>query len=213
MKVKIHGDVLLLLAFYVPPPFNSTTLSIGFGFMAMHPSISVLWLGGFNVLDPSIDRLCRSTTTLPPTHPTRFARMLLDFNLVDTWRTINPTTKAYSCYSMSHIDLILISQSLQPRLTAAGFSPRSLSDHCPYWATLSLPHKKTPATWRLNPFWLTLLPQDDDIVADWEQYLAINEGTATPQSVWDAFKLHDSQHVLIRSNAPQHKLLRKRQRT
>lgn len=65
---------------------------------------------------------------------------------------------------------------------------------------LSLRHDKPPATWRLNPFWLSLFPEDDDIATDWEQYLAINEGTATPQLVWDAFKIHARMTLTMRIN-------------
>lgn len=206
LKVKLHGEILLLLAFYVPPPFSSAILTAGFGFMALQPSIPVVWLGDFNnVHDPNMDRLCRSTTAPPPAHPTWFARMLSDFNLIDTWRSKNPTMRSNSCFSPSHhsmsrIDLVLLSQFLLPRLVGVGFSSRSLSDHCPYWTTLSLPHNKPPVTWRLNPFWLTLFPEDDDIAADWEQCLAINEGTSTPQIVWDTFKLHARMTLTTRIN-------------
>lgn len=34
---RLHGDLVLLMAFYVPPPFNSATLSGGFSFMVLHP--------------------------------------------------------------------------------------------------------------------------------------------------------------------------------
>lgn len=146
LKIKLHGEILLLLAFYVPPPFSLAILTAGFGFKALHPSIPVVWLEDFNnVLDPNMDRLCRSTTTPPPAHPTRFARMLTDFNLVDTWRFRNSITRAYSCFSPSHhsmsrIDLILLSQSLLLRLAGVGLFPSSLSDHCPYLTMLSLPN-------------------------------------------------------------------------
>lgn len=196
LKAKIHGDTLLLMAFYVPPPFSAGVIAAGFDFMALHPGTPAVWLGDFNnVLDPAIDRLNTSTTEPMASHPTRFARLLSDFNLVDAWRTRNPADKRFSCFSTSHramsrIDLILVSKVLLPRLLDAGFSPRSLSDHCPYWAMLSVPHNRPPTSWRLNPFWLTLLPEEDDLSTEWGNYFHINEGSASVQVVWEAFKKH-----------------------
>lgn len=92
--------------------------------------------------------------------------------------------------NLSRIDLILISKTLLPRLIDAGFSPRSLSDHCPYWVKLSIHHNRPPFTWRLNPFWLTLFPAEDDLSSHWTQFFETNEGTASPQIVWEAFKKH-----------------------
>lgn len=139
LKAKLLGDLILILAFYVRPPFNSTVLVAGFDFMALYPNIPAIWLGDFNnVLDPALDRMSRSAPLPVSPHPTRFARLLTDFNLADTWRARNPTSRAYSCFSTSHhsmssIDLILVSKTLLPRLTDIGFSPRSLPllDHTP----------------------------------------------------------------------------------
>lgn len=104
LKVKIHGDPILLLAYYVPPPFQFSTLTKGFDFMAMYPNTPAIWLGDFNtVLDPTLDRLAGSLSTTAPRHPTRFARLLDDFNLVDTWRYKHPTLRAYSCFSTSYV--------------------------------------------------------------------------------------------------------------
>lgn len=62
-KAKLHGEMILLLAFYVPPQFQSSILSEGFNFMALHPNVPAMWLGDFNnVLDPTLDRLTNSFT-------------------------------------------------------------------------------------------------------------------------------------------------------
>lgn len=39
---KIAGKLLLILAWYVPPPYNSSILSEGFVFMARYPSIPAI---------------------------------------------------------------------------------------------------------------------------------------------------------------------------
>lgn len=94
----------------------------------------------------------------------RFSRLFADFALIDTWRHLYPTCKAVSCSStpystMSHINLILLSQRLTPRLQEAGFCASVLSDHAPYWMTWTLFTKPPCPNWRLNPFWLNILPQ------------------------------------------------------
>lgn len=127
-------------------------------------------------LTPAWTRLHINTPVPTQSQSTRFAKLVENFNLVDTWRSVHPDAQAYSCFSsayhsMSRIDLLLISSSLLPRLQDAGIFPRSLSDHSPCWTTLRLPYSRLQVMWQLNPFWFTLLPEDDDIHTDWGQKL------------------------------------------
>lgn len=105
---------------------------------------------------------------------------------------------------MSRIDLILISKPLLPRLIDAGFSPRSLSDHCPYWVKLSLCHNRPPTSWRLNPFWLTLFPEEDGLSSNWTQFFKTNEGSASPQIVLETFKKHARMTLTAHINKLKH---------
>lgn len=94
LDATIYGDPILILAFYVPEPLNSTILAEGFSVMALHPSIPAIWLVDFNIiLNTSLDKIDRTPPTQPPPRNTRFARLIADFNLVDTWRSTNPTTR------------------------------------------------------------------------------------------------------------------------
>lgn len=44
------GDLkVLLLAFYIPPPFNFAVLQMGIAFMAQHPTVPAIWAGNFNM--------------------------------------------------------------------------------------------------------------------------------------------------------------------
>ena len=196
LSVKLYGEPFLLMAFYVPPPFSSTIVTEGLLYMTRHPSIQAVWLGDFDAtLNPTLDKLSPSPLpTTAPTH-TRFSRLISSFNLTDTWRFKFPLTQAYSCFSathntMSRIDFIFISNTLAPRLLGAEFAPRLLSDHSPYWISLSVPLDRPPRTWRLNPFWLTLLSEDDELDNSWRTYFSENDGSASPDIVWEAFKLH-----------------------
>lgn len=82
----------------------------------------------------------------------------------------------------------MISRILAPRLREAAFCPRLLSDHSPYWMTLTAPVDKPPRPWRLNPFWLSLLPDDDELVNTWKLYFTENDQSASPSAVWESFK-------------------------
>lgn len=54
--------------------------------------------------------------------------------------------------------------------------------------------------WRLNPFWLTMLPEDDNLTIDWGQYFLNNEGIASPPVGWDAFKMHIRSTLITKIN-------------
>lgn len=91
---------------------------------------------------------------------------------------------------MSHIDFIMISDVLLPMLEDSGYHTRSLSDHAPCWASLRLAPQAWPRTWRLHPFWLSALNNQDDIQREWQFYFNTNRGTASIGLIWEAFKLH-----------------------
>lgn len=132
------GLEVLLLAFYIPPPFQFAALREGVAFMTQHPTVPAIWIGDFNmVVDSYLDRLHPPTAS--PTQPTltRFGRFLLEFDMTDTWRLKHPNTSAYSCFTpsqaaMSYIDMIMLSPALTPYLHEVGFAARILSDHSPY---------------------------------------------------------------------------------
>lgn len=74
---------MLLLAYYVPPPFQFNILTEGLAFMSQFPTVPAIWLGDFNtVVDPSLDRLASVPTTPTPSHA-RFGKLLSEFALVD----------------------------------------------------------------------------------------------------------------------------------
>lgn len=116
--------------------------------MTRYPNIPAVWMGDFNTtLCPALDRLQTTQSLGSGTEKTTFSKMVSAFHLVDTWRHKFPQARAYSCFSsthnsMSHIDFILLSCTLTPRVLDTAFCPRLLSDHSPYWTTLSIPVAK-----------------------------------------------------------------------
>ena len=207
LSVKLYGEPFLLLAFYVPPPFAMTVILEGITFMANHPSIQAVWLGDFNTtLNPSLDRLAGTPPhNLGEVTTTKFSKLIASLHLIDSWRFKFPQKRLYSCFSathssMSRIDFILVSQVLTSRLSEAKFGPRLLSDHSPYWISLNVPIDKPRRAWRLNPFWLSLLPEDDDLSDEWKSYFETNTGSASAETVWESFKLHARMSLISRIN-------------
>lgn len=101
---------------------------------------------------------------------------------------------------MSHIDYIFLAPSLLLYLTEAGFDARVLSDHSPYWIRLRMPSPSITRIWRLNPFWLTILPDIENLQCEWDHYFNINDGTTLTGSTWEAFKMHARMILSTRIN-------------
>lgn len=61
----IYGKPYLILACYIPLPYNSAVINAGFLYMAQYPTTPAIWLGDFTmVLNLTMDRL--HTLPLPP---------------------------------------------------------------------------------------------------------------------------------------------------
>lgn len=111
---------MLILASYIPPPYRSDVVTEGLAFIAQYPSIPAVWLGDFNhTMTPSLDRPVQDEPSRGEPLHTRLYRTLEDFDLIDAGRHANPTTRAYTCHSLSHntmsrINYILVSRALLP---------------------------------------------------------------------------------------------------
>lgn len=85
LHARIDGLELLLLAIYIPPPFQFTVLMEGVSFMSQFPTVPAVWLGDFNnVTDRDLDRLSLTPPDNPIHSHTRFGKLLNDLALVDT---------------------------------------------------------------------------------------------------------------------------------
>lgn len=164
---------MLILAIYVPLPFCSSLILEGLGYMASLPAVPALWLGDFNMtLKPSLDRLQVMAPPIDLPTSTRFAKLICSFNLLDTWRSVHSDAWEYLCYSSSHhsvsrIDLIL--NFAFPMYQAMGCG--NLAEIA-LWSQPVLGHigtvlQSTASCLATEPFWLTLLPEDGDILTAW----------------------------------------------
>lgn len=79
LHCTLYGMQYLIMAYYIPPPYNSNLVNEGFLYMAQHPTIPAIWLGDFNmILNPAADRLQLSQNAQLP-NTTRFGRTLQNF--------------------------------------------------------------------------------------------------------------------------------------
>lgn len=86
--------------------------------------------------------------------------------------------------------MIFISPGLAPRLRGVNFGARVPSDHSPYWIDLELKGSTVRSSWRLNPFWLSLLPEAPGLQDEWMHFFTANIGTAGMGTVWETFKTY-----------------------
>lgn len=164
--------------------------------MALHPGTPVLALGDFNnILDPQLDRLSTrpgNKRATPRTSP--FATLISELGLRDVWRGRNRDVQCYSCHSASHgglsrIDMGLGNDMLLPHVLDTACEPRLLSDHSPFWVRVdSTAAPSVRPMWRVNPFWLTLLPTPDPIPGELKEFLIFNKQSASGVVVWNAIK-------------------------
>lgn len=84
LHAKLNGLELLILAIYIPPPFQFNVITEGKAFMSQFPTVPAIWLGDFNnVVNGKLDRLSITPHDHPPRLYTRFGRLLSDLTLVD----------------------------------------------------------------------------------------------------------------------------------
>uniref|UniRef100_H3AKA9 Endonuclease/exonuclease/phosphatase domain-containing protein n=1 Tax=Latimeria chalumnae TaxID=7897 RepID=H3AKA9_LATCH len=123
--------------------------------------IPIIMGGDFNeVLDLQLDQ---SIKAKPHTSGTNRAihTLISDFNLVDIWRVVNPTTRDYTFFTQHNsylrIDLFLISRSLLGDTFAADIEIRTISDHAPISFThLGILGLERSRNWCLNESLLQL---------------------------------------------------------
>uniref|UniRef100_H3APK9 Endonuclease/exonuclease/phosphatase domain-containing protein n=1 Tax=Latimeria chalumnae TaxID=7897 RepID=H3APK9_LATCH len=102
------------------------------------------------VLDLQLDRSLKTKLHVSGTNKAIHS-LISDFNLVDIWRVVNPTTRDHRHNSYSRLDYFLISRSLVGDTFATNIEVRSISDHAPIIFTHSgIIELETSKSWRLN---------------------------------------------------------------
>lgn len=155
----------------------------------------VLLGGDFNVpLNPNLDT--SSGTSMLSYRALRQIKLELQgLALHDTWRTMFPSMKDYTFYSIpfqkySRLDYLFLSQPDLTYLTQATIDPMFLSDHHPISVTLTFPDL-TPKTktWRLNSSLLKDTEFTSRLTASIDTYFRENSTPdISPTTLWEAHK-------------------------
>uniref|UniRef100_A0A8C6SN61 exodeoxyribonuclease III n=1 Tax=Neogobius melanostomus TaxID=47308 RepID=A0A8C6SN61_9GOBI len=122
-------------------------------------------------------------------------KMTNDFNLIDSWRLMNPSSRVFSYYSPRHktfsrIDYIFVSKSLFQLICETDMIPFPLSDHRAVSCSLEVKTRQTRASrWRFNT---TLLQKDDfknELKQELDFFININKPSVEdPRILWEAVK-------------------------
>lgn len=194
LRCKLFSRPFLIIALYIPPPYNSAVLREVMTFVDGFPGVPILMLGDFNnVIHPYWDRL-HSDPYNERSPITKFGELVEELSLLDLWRARNPGDCQFSCHSRTHdslsrIDMALGTDHLLECLEEIRYLPRGLSDHSPLLVKLNFsPLLRPPLRlWALNAFWLRVI--DHQLIASaLEDYISYNAGSVTPAVYWDALK-------------------------
>uniref|UniRef100_H3A7X6 exodeoxyribonuclease III n=1 Tax=Latimeria chalumnae TaxID=7897 RepID=H3A7X6_LATCH len=156
LLLEIMSQKMLLVNIYAPvggDPSFFHCLNLKF---QQFPNIPIIMGGDFNeALDLQLDHSLKTKLHVSSTNKAIHS-LISDFNLVDIWQIVNPTTRDYTFFSHRHnsysrLDYFLISRSLVGDTFAADIEVRSISDH----ALIAFTHSgifglETSKSWRLN---------------------------------------------------------------
>lgn len=142
----------IVVNIYVPPPFSPVVLYTILERITPFCPGKILILGDFNAtMSPDLDR-----PTPSKNHSIELSAWAQAMGLAEIWRWKHPTTRSYSCFSVSHktasrIDLAFSNPSLMADVLEASYLTSGLSDHSPLAVVLRSPTTSSAALWRLGP--------------------------------------------------------------
>lgn len=195
IKGELYGEAVLLGSIYAPNVYDEEFFASLLSKIADMDCPNMLIGGDFNCSLFPIDR--------NPAHnnQSKTASVILDmidtFDLLDSWRYMNPDTKSYTFYSHPHlsssrIDYIFLSKHLANLVEQSDIGSIALSDHAPVTLIMQpLRPAEHSFSWRLN----SLLFYDDDFIKFLENqtdfYLEFNDNNdSDPRIIWEAFKAY-----------------------
>lgn len=191
LHALLYNVPWVIVGLYLPPPASLHVLNQITGKIAEFHTENVLLLGDFNLVpDESLDRLSTAGTTRQG-----LSDWADTYGFYDIWRWKYPQTKAYTCHSASHktfsrIDLVYAGRPVLSKVRDVTILPRGISDHAPILLDLNVSTAQTDKLWRLSRYWVSDIEVEPKYKDELESYWQLNPGSASPFSVWDAFKAY-----------------------
>ena len=194
---EIHNISLTLVNIYAPNTDNPQFFQKVFALIPDISQTNLIIGGDFNtVLDTYLDR--SSMSKVQRNTSSEFLNTFINnANILDIWRTTNPSGRDYSFYSPVHnsysrIDYFLVDAKLAPSIVNVKYHSIVISDHSPLTFLLCLDHVDKPHTsWRLNSYLLTEKKFREYLKAQISLYFEMNDIPGTsPSTLWEAFKAY-----------------------
>ncbi len=152
--------------------------------------------GDFNcVPDPSQDRSTGCDTSHQQTRKI-IKEFMVDLNLTDIWRHLNPNKKDYSCFSSTHkthsrIDYFLTSNGLLSKMKKCWYDGILLSDHAPVSLITQISDKIfSPPRFRFQSKWLQYSDFVEFLDGKIDDYFSLNTNQTSASIKWEAFKAY-----------------------
>lgn len=196
VKALVGNRKVAFLSVYAPSTYDPAFFSMLTNYLLNMAGYEIVLGSDMNaVMSHEEDRSGESESHLQAACTDKLRSCISALSLVDSWRFLNVTAKAYTFYSSRHksysrIDFIFISCSLSSSCQSSDICPMSLSDHDSNVINLKLINQPPRAPrWRFNP---TLL-RDENFCKSFKtellEFISINQGTvADPRILWDAVK-------------------------
>ena len=146
-------------------------------------------------LSPELDRSTGSDTTKAQTRKL-LKQYMVDMNLVEVWRELNPDKREYSCHSSvgksrSRIDYFIVSRELLSKITDCWYDSIVISDHAAVSLTIHIDNLiHNPPNWRLSVMWLHNPDFVKFVGTKIDNYFELNTDQTSACIRWEAFKAY-----------------------
>ncbi|PIO27147.1 hypothetical protein AB205_0027470, partial [Aquarana catesbeiana] len=194
IKGVLHNREITIASIYAPNDAPASFFKSFFDKLTSLNSPHIIIGGDFNlVANPTLDR--SSSTKISKAFPRSLTQGLLDYQLVDTWKTHNMGLKEFTFYSHPHnsyarLDYIYTTPIILANSTKATIHPCVWSDHhVTSFTTKFIGLAPTPYIWRLNEALLSDVVVESETAKSIEEYFSLNALPDTPPSfLWTAHK-------------------------
>lgn len=206
VKGKLENEAVTLVNVYAPPESDKQFFKSMFNIIAVETEGILICGGDFNiVLNQNLDT---TSTRKNKRQLAKFVKLSLEeMGMIDIWRSINPTKKDFTHYSVTHrvysrIDYFLINKGDRYRVEECTIKSADLSDHNAVYLQIHLNARKKQTIWRLNVGILNNKEIVEDMKKEIRQYVdENNDGEVQPTMVWDALKAVVRGKLIARTTA------------